>query len=142
MRRIYHEVALGLIVLFLCPVPCFPADLPVGAAPGGVATEICFPLQDGERILKDLESLLPCQDAIKAAEDSINSSEARSKELEIRVDEQDRELKDARKLVDDTRKAGEQAVKVAGGSWYTRALSVVKWVALGALLGLAAGVAK
>jgi hypothetical protein len=131
-----------LIFLLLMPSLGFPADLPAGVATAPVAHEICFPLQDGERILRDLESLPPCLDAVKAAEDSINSSEARSKELEIRIVEQDRELKDARKLVDDTRKAGEDAVKVAGGSWYTRALSVVKWVALGIVLGYAGGMSK
>jgi hypothetical protein len=103
---------------------------------------ICFPLPDGERILRDLEALPPCREAVAAAEEAINSGEMRSQALEKRIVEQDQELKDARKLVDDTRKAGEEAAKVAGGPWYGRVLAAGKWIALGIIVGFVGGMGK
>jgi len=125
-------------------MPCFSADLPGrGAAQdGGVAPEICFPIEDGERMLKDLEALPPCREAVKAAQEVINSNRIKDKALENRIVEQDRELKDARKLVDDTRKAGEEAVKVAAGPWYQKVLNAGKWIALGIVVGFIGGMGK
>lgn len=142
MRRISHDVALCCVLLVLVPTPCFSAGTATGPAVGGVAQEICFPVGDGERMLKDLESLPPCKETVVAAEDALNATEARAKALENRVDEQDRELKDARKLVDDTRKAGEEAAKVAAGPWYEKVLAAGKWIALGLIVGFVGGMAK
>jgi hypothetical protein len=138
-------IALLCATIFMTPYPypCLGGDnaaYPPASKPSG--DEICFPLPDGERILRDLEALPPCRDAVAAAEEAIKSSEIRSQALENRIVEQDGELKDARKLVDDTRKAGEEAAKVAAGPWYARALSVVKWVALGIIVGFVGGMGK
>lgn len=125
------------------PYPCFGGDntaYPPPPKPSG--GEICFPLPDGERILRDLESLPPCRDAVTAAEDALHAEEVRSQALEGRVVEQDRELKDARKLVDDTRKAGEEAAKAASGPWYQKVLSAGKWIALGIIIGFVGGMSK
>jgi len=122
------------------PYPCLGGDnpaYPAGSKPAGV--EICFPLPDGERILRDLESLPPTKAALEACSDLSDANEVRAEALESRVAEQDRELKDARKVIDDTRKAGEEAVKVASGPWYARVLAVAKWGALFFLGGLVVG---
>jgi len=142
MRRIWADVALCCVLLILIPMPGFSADLPTAAAERSVAPEICFPLPDGERMLRNLESLEGYRVAVEAADGAVNSCEARSEALEGRVVEQDRELTDARKLVEDTREAGEEAAKVAAGPWYSRALSVVKWIALGIIVGFVGGTAK
>ena len=131
--------------IFLAPMPTYGlggdnASYPAGSMPAG--GEICFPLPDGERILQNLESLGICRDAVEAADGAVNSCEVRATALEGRVVEQEGELKDARKLVDDTRKAGEEAAKASSGPWYARALSVVKWVALGIVIGFVGGMAK
>jgi len=104
--------------------------------------EICFPIAVGTRMLQDIESLAVCRSAVEACEDAVNSCEARSSALEGRVSEQEEEIAAGKKTIEDTRKAGEQAVKVASGPWYAKVLSAGKWVALGALFGLAVGVAK
>lgn len=142
MRRISHDVALCCVLLILVPMPCFSADLPTGAQDGVVAPEICFPLPDGERILKDLEALPVCRNAVKAGEDVINSNKIMQKALAGRITEQDREIASGKKTIEDTRKAGEEAAKVAAGPWYTRAMATVKWVALGVLIGFVGGMAK
>ena len=140
--RISRDVALCCALLILVPMPGFSADLPTGAAGGGVAPEICFPVGDGERILRDLESLPLCRDAVTACEDALRSEEGRSQALGGRVIEQDRELTDAQKLVDDTRKAGEEAAKIASGPWYAKVLAAGKWIAAGLVIGFAAGISK
>jgi len=145
MRRAYKNApgsTIFLIFLLLMPSLGFGADLPTGPQEGGVAPEICFPVEDGERMLKDLEALPPCREAVKAAQEVINSNKIKDKALEDRISEQDRELTDARKVIDDTRKAGEDAAKVAAGPWYARALSVAKWVGLGVLIGFVGGLSK
>lgn len=122
------------------PYPCLGGDIatyPPPAKPSG--GEICFPLPDGERILRDLESLPPCREAFTAAEDALRAEEVRSQALEGRVVEQERELKDARKLVEDTRKAGEDAAKAASGPWYKRMLNAGKWIGMGILIGFVVG---
>ncbi|MDA8178337.1 MAG: hypothetical protein M0T69_02185 [Deltaproteobacteria bacterium] len=103
---------------------------------------ICFPLPDGERILRDLEALGACREAVEAADGAVDACEVRATALEGRIAEQDRELQNARKLVDDTRKAGEDAAKVAAGPWYSRILSAAKWIGLGILVGFVAGAGK
>lgn len=133
----------GTIFLTPYPYPCYGGDNAVYPPPtkpsGG---EICFPLPDGERILRDLESLPPCQEAVAAGEEALSAADERAKALEYRVNEQDRELKDARKLVDDTRKAGEEAAKLASGPWYSRILAASKWIALGIIVGFIGGMSK
>jgi len=128
-----------LVFLLLMPSLGFPADLPVGTVTAPVPVEICFPLQDGERILKDLEALPICREAVTAAEEALNSSELRAETLDNRIVEQDKELTDARKLVDDTRKAGEEAAKVASGPWYQKVLNAGKSIGLGIVLGFVIG---
>lgn len=146
MRNSYQKrlIALcGAISLFLLPFRVSGADLPVyppASSPAGA--EICFPVLDGERILKNLEQADACKDTVSACEDALTSSDARASGLEARVLEQDGELKDARKVIDDTRKMGEQAVKVAAGPWYQKALGTLKWVGLGVLVGFVAGAGK
>ena len=142
MTRITRYVALCCVLLILVPMPCFGADLPTGAAVGGGAPEICFPLPDGERILQNLEALEGCKEAVEAADGVLNAAEVRSQALESRIAEQDREIASGKKTIEDTRKAGEEAAKVAAGPWYARALSVVKWVALGIVVGFVGGMAK
>ena len=128
-----------LVFLLLMPSLGFGADLPAGAATGSNPAEICFPLQDGERILKDLEALPICREAVTAAEEALTSSELRAETLDNRIVEQDKELTDARKLVEDTRKAGEEAAKVASGPWYQKVLNAGKWIGLGIVLGFVIG---
>jgi len=123
-------------------MPGFSADLPTGAAERSVAPEICFPLPDGERMLRDLESLPPCREAVKAAEEVINSNKIKARTMEDRIAEQDREIASGKKTIEDTRKAGEQAAKVAAGPWYSRALSVLKWVGLGIVVGFVGAAAN
>ena len=131
-----------LIFLLLMPSLGFPADLPVGTPTAPNPTEICFPLQDGEKILQDLESLPICREAVTAAEEALNSSEIRAQTLIDRVVEQDKELKNAQKLVEDTRKAGQEAAKVASGPWYQKVLAASKWIALGLIVGFVGGMGK
>jgi len=107
-----------------------------------LADEICFPLADGTRMLQDIESLPLCRAAVWACEDSINSCEARADALESRVIEQDKEIEEGKKTIEDTVNAGEEAAKIAAGPWYQRILTAGKWIALGALFGLAVGVSK
>lgn len=135
-------IAFCCVISLLCP----PALLWAADATGGIlapkTTELCFPVEDAERILKDLEALPACQDAVQAVEYVLKSTEEIAKAQEERIVEQDRELKDARKLVDDTRKAGEEAAKLASGPWYQRVLNAGKWIGLGILVGFVGGVAK
>lgn len=142
MRGISRLVAFCCVLSILYPIPRIWAGTATGAPVGGVAPEICFPLADGERILRDLETIGPCREAVTAAGDALNAAEVRSQALEGRVVEQDKELTDARKLVDDTRKAGEQAAKVAAGPWYSKVLAAGKWIALGIVIGFVGGMAK
>ena len=123
-----------IFALVLCPV-ARAADLPV-------APSICFSVPDGEKMLQDLESLPALREAVDTAKDAIDSCEERSTALEGRVAEQDREIKDAQVKLEDTRKAGEKAVKVAGGTWYQKVLSAGKWIALGIVIGFVGGMAK
>ena len=111
------------------------------ALPSG-AEEICFPLADGMRMLSDIETLAMCKTTVAAGEQAINSCEARASVLEHRVAEQDGEIVKGKKTIEETRKAGEDAAKVAAGPWYSRALSVVKWIALGIVVGFVGGMAK
>jgi hypothetical protein len=131
--------------IFLAPMPTYGlggdnAVYPAGSKPAG--GEICFPLPDGERILQNLEALEGCKEAVEAADGVLNAAEVRSQALESRIAEQDREIASGKKTIEDTRKAGEEAAKVAAGPWYARALSVVKWVALGIVVGFVGGMAK
>lgn len=142
MRRASRLVAFCCVLSILYPIPRIWAGGAPGTAQGGAAPEICFPLPDGERILRDLETIGPCREAVTAAGDALNAAEVRSQALEDRVVDQDKELTDARKLIDDTRKAGEAAAKVAAGPWYSRALAVLKWVGLGIVIGFVGGMAK
>lgn len=145
MRRALQNApgsTIFLIFLLIMAQVVSAADLPAGATDAPTAPQICFPLVDGERILRDLESLPPCQAAVAAGEDAVNSCEVRAEALEDRVAEQDGELADARKVIDDTRKAGEQAVKAGQEPWYVRVLSAAKWVALGLVVGFIGGMSK
>lgn len=142
MRRISPAIALYCVLSVLYPIPRLWAGDATAPATASGATEICFPIGEGERMLRDLESLPPCRDAVAAAEDVIRAAEARSQALESRVSDQDRELSEARKLVDDTRKAGEEAAKVAAGPWYTKVLAAAKWIGLGIVLGFVGAVGK
>ena len=142
MRRISHDVALCCVLLILVPMPCFSSDLPTGPPDGSVATEICFPIEDGERMLKDLEALPPTRAAVAACGEANKSHRNRALALEGRIAEQDREIVGAKKTIEDTRKAGEQAAKVAAGPWYQRILNAGKWIALGIVVGFVGGMAK
>jgi len=134
---------ISAIFLFTLSSPVFGADLPTHPpAPKSVGGEICFPVSEGERILKDLEQGEACKEVVAAGEGVIAAGEARSQALEGRVVEQDRELADARKVIEDTRKAGEQAAKLAAGPWYQRVLNAGKWIALGIVVGFVGGMAK
>ena len=142
MRRTLQNApqsTIFLVFLLLMPSLGVGAGLPTAAAGRSVAPEICFPLPDGERMLRDLESLPPCREAVKAAEEVINSNRIKDKALEDRIAEQDREIAAGKKTIEDTRKAGEEAAKVAGGAWYRKVLSVAKWGALFFLGGLVVG---
>lgn len=141
-RQMTSGSTIFLIFLLLMPSLGSGADLPAGPAVGGGAPEICFPLPDGERILQNLEALEGCKEAVEAADGVLNAAEVRSQSLESRIAEQDREIADGKKTIEDTRKAGEDAAKVAAGPWYARALSVVKWVALGIVIGFVGGMVK
>lgn len=131
-----------LVFLLVIGQVALAGDRPTGQGDANAGTTICFPVGDGERILRELEQAESCKEAVTAGEDALNATETRAKALENRIDEQDRELTDARKLVEDTRKAGEEAAKVAAGPWYVRAMATVKWVALGVLIGFVGGMAK
>ena len=93
-------------------------------------------------MLSDIETLAVCKSAVTAGADAIASCEARASVLERRVTEQDGEIVKGKKTIEETRKAGEEAAKVAAGPWYSRALSVVKWIALVIVVGFVGGMAK
>lgn len=143
MRKTLH-VALSCVLLTgWLYTPCLGGDnlaYPPASKPSGA--EICFPIPDGERILRDLESLPPCQEAVSAGEDALNACESRAGIVDQRVAEQNQELAEARKVIEDTRKAGEEAAKVAAGPWYQRVLSAGKWIALGIIVGFVGGMSK
>jgi len=113
-----------------------------GAADLPVAPSICFSAPDGERILRDLESLEDCQQAVDSAKGAVKSSEERAVILEERIVELDEEVRDAQVKLEETRKAGERAVKVAAGPWYQRILAAGKWIALGIVIGFVGGMAN
>jgi len=131
-----------LCILLIVSQVALAADLPTGAQGGVVAPVICFPVEDGERMLKDLEAIGPCRDAVKAAEEVINSNKIKDKALEDRISEQDREIEAGKKTIEDTRKAGEDAAKVAAGPWYSKVLAAAKWIGLGIVIGFVGGMAK
>lgn len=143
MKKTLHVALSCVLLVGWLSTPCLGGDnAAVPPSRAQSASEICFSLPDGERILRDLESLPPCRDAVAAAEDALTSCESRAGIIDQRVAEQDRELTEARKLVDDTRKAGQDAAKAAGGPWYQRVLNAGKWVALGLIIGFVGGMAK
>lgn len=106
------------------------------------AEEICFPLADGMKMLKDLEALESCRATVKAGEEAINSCEVRASALEDRVADQDKEIAKAKKTIEETRKAGEEAAKMASDPWYKKVLNAGKWIALGLVVGFVGGLAK
>ncbi len=141
-KQVALQSTTSLLICLLMASPAYPADLPAGPKDGDRAPEICFPLKDGEGILRVLESYSACQEVVRAGEEALGSCEVRSQALEGRVVEQDRELQDARKVIDDTRKVGEEAVKAASTPWYQRALATGKWIALALVAGYIAGASK
>ena len=141
-KQVALQSTISLLICLLMTSPAYPADLPAGPKDGDRAPEICFPLKDGEGILRVLESYSACQEVIRAGEEALTSSDARASVLEARVLEQDRELTEARKVIEDTRKVGEEAAKAAAPKWYQRVLNAGKWIGMGILVGFVVGAGK
>jgi len=129
--------------------PRLYAGGPTGASVGNTGGEICFPLPEAEKVLRELEAAPAvkaeadaCREwqAQEEARDQAVAEEARIREA--RIAELEQEKTAALTQAEENLKAGERAVKVASGPWYQRVLSAGKWIGLGILVGFAAGMGK
>lgn len=122
---------------------------PTGAGVGNAVGEICFPLPEAEKVLRELEAA----PAVKAEADACREWQAQedvrdqaiaegARAREARIAELEREKAAALVQAEENLKAGERAVKAASGPWYQRVLSVGKWIAVGILVGFVAGAGR
>ena len=129
--------------------PRLYAESPTGASVGNAAGEICFPLGDAEKMLRELEAAPAVKTEADACREWQAQEEVRDQALaegartrEARIAELEREKAAALTQADENLKAGERAVKVAQGPWYQRVLSVGKWIAVGILVGFVASAGR
>ncbi len=136
--------------LFLPAIaPRLYAAEPTGASVGSARAEICFPLGDAEKMLRELEAAPAVKVEADACREWQAQEEVRDQALaegartrDARIIELEREKAAALAQAEENLKAGERAVKVAQGPWYQRVLSVGKWIAVGILVGFVASAGR
>jgi hypothetical protein len=143
--RICRQVALCCVVLLLCPVPCFSAEIATGPASAS-AQGIIFDYQGSARLLEEVEACREDLPILRALEDkNAQLDEIRNEREDLyreRIKFLETQQAELLRMNDAAIRTANLARKAGGGAWYQELFTAGKWIGLGIVLGFVGGVAK
>jgi len=143
--RIWRQVALCCIVLLLCPVPCFSAEVATGPT-SATTSGVIFDYQGSVRLLEEVESCRVDLPILRALEDkNAQLDEIRNEREDLyreRIKFLETQQAELLRMNDAAIKTADLARKSGGGSWYEQLFTAGKWIGLGIVLGFVGGMAK
>jgi len=113
-----------------------------------ISSEICFPLDNGTRLLHDVESIEKlsaevnaCREYEIASDNAIAVCREKTKMLNDRITELETARTTALNLLQSAREDCKKAIDVVKPKWYERVFAAGKWIVGGAVVGFVAALA-